>query len=100
VKWQWTLWPLRGDLPSKREPRFHYKFKGRKLREGDIVDGVWQGHFIYDAKVIRPTCLEFGYDALRAMDYKVEVGAGTEYLLLKRSDIFNVRRPYKTGDWA
>lgn len=79
---------------------FHYEFKGKELREADIVDGTWRHQFIYDAEVIRPNCLEFGYDGLRNMDYQVEVKAGSISLFLNRSDIFNVRRPYKTGDWA
>ncbi len=94
-----TLWPVK-EIRPEHVPRFHYKFTGRKLRQGDIVDGVWQSQFVYDAEVIHPNCLEFGINALRNMDYRVEVRADSAYLLLNRSDIFNVRRPYKTGDWA
>lgn len=79
---------------------FHYKFIGRELREGDIVDGAWRSQFIYDAKVLRPNCLELGYDVMRGMDYQVEVKAGSHHLFVNRSDISNVRRPYRTGDWA
>lgn len=96
-----TLWPLREELSSRAGlPPFHYEFTGRELREGDVVDGVWQSQFIYEAEVVRPNCLEFGYDGLRNMDYRVKVRAGSKDLFLNRSDIFNVRRPYKTGDWA
>ena len=96
-----TLWPLKEELSrrTKLSP-FYYEFKGSNLREGDLVDGVWQSQFIYEAEVIRPNCLEFGYDVLRGMDYQVEVRAGGLSLFLRRSDVFNVRRPYKTGDWA
>jgi hypothetical protein len=96
-----TLWPLREEPSSRLKlPPFYYEFKGRELREGDVVDGVWQSQFVYEAEVMRPNCLEFGYDSLRGMDYRVEVRAGSARLLLNRSDIFNVHRPYRTGDWA
>lgn len=96
-----TLWPLKEALSANfKLPPFRYEFKGRSLREGDVVDGTWQNQFIYDAEVVRPNCLEFGYDGLRGMDYQVEVRAGSANLFLNRSDIFNVRRPYRIGDWA
>lgn len=96
-----TLWPTKeAPQPSAINFKFHYEFAGRKLREGDIVDGRWQSQFIYDAEVLRPNCLEFGYDGQRNMDYSVEVRAGSATLFVNRSDIFNVRRPYRTGDWA
>ena len=85
---------------SDTRPRFEYKFHGKELREGDIIDGVWQTQFIYDAVVVRPNCLEYGYDGMRNMDYQVEVKAGSANLFVRRSDLFNVRRPYQIGDWA
>lgn len=93
------LWPVK-EIRPEHVPRFHYKFTGRNLREGDIVDGVWQSQFIYDVEVVRPNCLEFGYDGLRNADYQVEVRAGSANLFLNRSDISNVRRPYRAGDWV
>jgi len=92
--------PLKEELRSRSKlPRFYYEHAGKNLREGDLVDGVWQSQFIYEAEVMRPNCLEFGYDALRNMDYLVEVRSGSWRLHLNRSDIFNIRRPYKIGDW-
>jgi hypothetical protein len=95
------LWPIK-EIRPEYTPRFHYKFTGKALREGDIVDGVHEStrQFIYDAEVIRPNCLEFGYDRLRNMDYRVEVRVGDVCLFLNRNDISNVRRPYRIGDWA
>ena len=94
-----TLWPAKAATRD-HNPAFRYKFAGRELREGDIVDGVWRSQFIHDAEVVRPNCLEFGYDGLRNMDYHVEVRVGSHNLFVNRSDISNVRRPYRTGDWA
>lgn len=79
---------------------FQYKFTGRSLRQGDLVDGAYRNQFIYDATVIRPQCLEYGYDDLNDRGYMVEVRAGKYDLLLRRGDISNVRRPYQVGDWA
>jgi len=96
-----TLWPTKeASRPSISSTEFHYEFAGRKLREGAIVDGAWRNQFIYDAEVVRPNCLEVGYDALRNMDYTVEIRAGSASLFVNRSDIFKVRRPYRAGDWA
>lgn len=96
-----TLWPLREELQRRVKLRpFYYEFKGRKLREGDLVDGVYQTQFVYEVEVVRPNCLEFGYNNLRDGDYRVEVKTGNANLFLNRSDVFNVRRPYRTGDWA
>lgn len=47
-----TLWPLKEELsPGLKQPLFHYEFKGKELREGDIVDGTWRNQFIYEAMV-------------------------------------------------
>lgn len=79
-------------------PSFEFEFRGRNLREGDVVDSVYRNQFIYDAIVIRPECPEYGYDG-ETRDYKVEVRVGSHRLVVKRGDIMAVRRPYQTGDW-
>jgi hypothetical protein len=81
-------------------PAFQYKVMSRELRVGDIVDGIWRNQFVYDVEVIRPNCLEYGYDGLRGGDYQVEVRIGMITTTLYRNDISNVRRPYQCGDWA
>lgn len=91
---------MRVTLNEESQPQFRYEFRGRHLREGDLVDGVWRSQFVHDAVVVRPNCPEYGYDLLRNMDYQVEVKAGVRKLLLRRSNISNVRRPYRMGDWA
>lgn len=78
-------------------PRFLYPVTSRLLHRDDTVDGVYGSQFIYDCTVIKPECLEYGYN--NNGDYKVEVKAGNLKLLLARSDISNVRRPYQPGDW-
>lgn len=88
---------------SKAEyPAFRYKFTGKDLRVGDVVDGIYgnQRQFIYDARVVRPNCWERGCDLLRGGDYQVEVQVGQVTIMLYRNDISNVRRRYQIGDWA
>ncbi len=80
---------------SQASPRFLYRFEGQSLRFGDIVD---VSRFTNDATVLRPCCLECGYDAKG--DYWVELRAGILRFTVKRSEIYNVRRTYQSGDWA
>lgn len=81
-------------------PKFGYEFKGERLREGDVVVGLCEGRLIDRATVVRPECPEFGFDQLRGGDYRVQVKSGNVKLLMNRSHIVYVLRPYQAGDWA
>lgn len=86
-------------------PCFRYKTECRELREGDMVDGQnaitvcgsTTAHFIHDVVVLKPQCFEYGY--MGDGDYFVEVRVRHVRVLVRRSDVSNIRRIYQPGDW-